>query len=132
MLSFILPSFIIKALLTTSNSGNTTAHCGTGCQSEYGKCEGADVKASFKKALANGKTDVEAGAQWYWDASERLFWTWDTAELISQKIAKLKCHGVGGFMAWSLGEDGYDWSHLKAMQRGYETLTGDARARFRH
>ncbi|KAF7542447.1 hypothetical protein G7Z17_g11554 [Cylindrodendrum hubeiense] len=102
--------------------GNTTAHCGTGCQSAYGRCEGTDVLASFQKALADGKTDTEAGAQWYWDSETSLYWSWDTPELIKQKISTLLGSGIGGFMAWSLGEDGYDWSHLKAMQEGIKAF----------
>lgn len=102
------------------NSGDTAAHCGTGCQSAYGHCDGTDVLASFQKALKNGKTDVKNGGQWYWDEATRLFWTWDTPELITQKIWTLMgTRNSAGFMAWSLGEDGYDWSHLKAMQDGF-------------
>ncbi|KAH7152886.1 glycoside hydrolase superfamily [Dactylonectria macrodidyma] len=103
--------------------GNSTAHCGTGCQSGYGRCEGTDVLASFQKALANGKTDTQAGAQWYWDASTSLYWSWDTPDLIKEKITILLNQGIGGFMAWSLGEDGYDWSHLKAMQESIKAFS---------
>jgi hypothetical protein len=66
------------------NSGDTAAHCGTGCQSAFGKCEGVDISGSFQKALAQGRTDVANGAQWYWDAEMRIFWSWDTPELISK------------------------------------------------
>ncbi|KAH6975402.1 glycoside hydrolase superfamily [Ilyonectria sp. MPI-CAGE-AT-0026] len=102
--------------------GNTTAHCETGCQTGYGRCEGLNVLASFQKALAEGKTDTAAGAQWYWDSETSLYWSWDTPELIKQKISTLLGQGIGGFMAWSLGEDGYDWSHLKAMQEGIKSF----------
>lgn len=103
--------------------GNTTAHCGTGCQSAYGRCEGTDITSSFQKALANGKTDQERNGQWYWDADTSLFWTWDTPELIELKMKRLLRKGIGGFMAWSLGEDGYDWSHLLAMQKNINAGT---------
>lgn len=103
-------------------SGNTTAHCDTGCQTGFGRCEGLNVLASFQKALAEGKTDTKAGAQWYWDSETSLYWSWDTPELIKEKISTLLGQGIGGFMAWSLGEDGYDWSHLKAMQEGIKSF----------
>lgn len=103
--------------------GNTTAHCGTGCQSAYGRCEGTDITSSFQAALAKGKTDVKRGAKWYWDAETRLFWSWDTPELIATKAQRLFDLGVGGIMAWSLGEDGYDWSHLLAMQSAVKSAS---------
>lgn len=101
-------------------SGTTPEYCGAGCQSAYGRCDGPDVINSFRNAIVNGKTDLSAGAQWYWDAETRLFWSWDTADLIMKKFDVLFDRGVGGCMAWSLGEDSHDWSHLKAMQRGYD------------
>ncbi|KAK7426892.1 hypothetical protein QQZ08_006638 [Neonectria magnoliae] len=97
--------------------GDSAGHCGTGCQAAYGKCDGTDVLASFQKALKNGQTDLAAGAEWYWDADTSLFWSWDTPDLITKKISILLNSGLGGFMAWSLGEDGHDWSHLTAMQK---------------
>lgn len=103
--------------------GNTTAHCGTGCQDEYGKCTGTSTVTSFKKAMANGLTDNAAGGQWYWDSSSSLFWTWDTPELMARKFTEIvKARGLGGVMAWSLAEDSYNWSHLKAMQDGVKGL----------
>ncbi|KAI9170819.1 Chitinase 1 [Paramyrothecium foliicola] len=103
--------------------GDTAAHCNAGCQSGYGKCDGVDVNASFQKALAQGRTDDSAGGQWYWDAENRLYWTWDTAELITKKIAFMaSTRGVRSIMAWSLGQDSHDWSRLKAMQEGFRTL----------
>ncbi|KAF4994059.1 hypothetical protein FDECE_13238 [Fusarium decemcellulare] len=108
--------------------GNSTAHCGTGCQSAYGRCEGTDITASFHKALENGQTDAAAGAQWFWDSETRLYWSWDTAELITLKIFGLiPTKGLGGIMAWSLGQDSHDWSHIKAMQDGFKALSGKAR-----
>ncbi|EWZ78665.1 hypothetical protein FOWG_17128 [Fusarium oxysporum f. sp. lycopersici MN25] len=65
--------------------GSTPAHCGTGCHFAYGKCDGIDILSSFHKALKNGYTDAERGAQWYWDAETRLFWLWETPELIQKK-----------------------------------------------
>lgn len=112
-----------KLIYTDNDSGNSAAHCGTGCQSQYSdSCEGTDVNASFQKAIANGKTDAVRGGQWYWDASTHLFWSWDTAELINEKIgALLWGKGLGGVMAWSLVQDSHDWSRLRAMQQGVES-----------
>ncbi|KAF5025492.1 hypothetical protein F66182_2397 [Fusarium sp. NRRL 66182] len=102
--------------------GDTPGHCGGGCQPAFGgRCDGADTSTSFQRALAQGRTDVEAGAQWYWDAENRLFWSWDTAELIAQKMSlAAKTRGVKSVMAWSLAQDGHDWSHLEAMKKGFE------------
>lgn len=107
--------------------GETTGHCSTGCQSEYGTCTDETTKTtaeSFQDALANGQTDETAGGQWYVDTESNLFWTWDTPELITQKFTDIvQAKGLGGIMAWSLAEDSYDWSHLKAMQDGVASLT---------
>lgn len=114
--------------------GNTDAHCGTGCQPDFGTgCTAADTKTtaqSFADAIANGQTDTERGGQWYIDTEASLFWTWDTAELIAEKFTKIVSEkGLGGVMAWSLAEDSYDWSHLKAMQDGVKSLSTAAKAR---
>jgi chitinase len=72
--------------------------------------------------MAEGHTDEVMGAQWYWDATTRLFWSWDTPELISKKIDILAARGVRSVMAWSIGADTNDWSHLKAMQAGFQRV----------
>ncbi|EXL65071.1 chitinase [Fusarium oxysporum f. sp. conglutinans race 2 54008] len=100
--------------------GSTPAHCGTGCQFTYGKCDGIDISSSFHKALKNGYTDEDKGAQWYWDAKTRIFWSWETPGLIQKKISSLAdTHGIKSVMAWALALDSNDWSHLKAMQKGF-------------
>jgi chitinase len=99
--------------------GNTEAYCGTGCQSSYGVCTGPSTSTSFVDALSNGVTDEERGGQWWWDSDNKLFWTWDTAELIARKFDEIVTpKGLGGVMAWSLAEDSYDWSHLNAISEG--------------
>ncbi|KLU85655.1 hypothetical protein MAPG_04677 [Magnaporthiopsis poae ATCC 64411] len=96
--------------------GTTDAHCGTGCQSAFGRCVGVSVKDSFAKALKNGKTDTVNGGQWYWDSEADMFWSWDTPALIKEKVEKIvKAKGLAGGFAWSLGEDTFDYSHLKAI-----------------
>ncbi|KAH8843649.1 hypothetical protein MCOR27_010991 [Pyricularia oryzae] len=99
--------------------GNTAAHCGTGCQFGYGKCDGFSTKDSFQKAVANGKTDEALGAQWYWDSTASLYWSWDTPALMKQKINDIVfAKGLGGGYAWSLGEDTFDYSHLVTLRDG--------------
>lgn len=78
---------------------------------------------AFVNAMNNGKTDTEKGGQWFWDASTKVYWTWDTPELIGRKFTEIvKAKGLGGVMAWSLAQDSHDWSHLKAMQAGVKGL----------
>jgi chitinase len=78
---------------------------------------------SWRRAQQNGKTNQKAGGQYYWDPAVHLFWTWDTPELIGRKFEDIVApEKLGGVMAWSLGEDSYDWSHVEAMQRGVRAL----------
>ncbi|KAK8049266.1 glycosyl hydrolase family 18 [Apiospora phragmitis] len=104
--------------------GSTPAHCGAGCQAGFGTCEGPQIGASFVSALKESKTDEVLGGQWWWDASNELFWTLDTVPLMQRKFKEIvAARGLGGIFAWSLGEDSYDWSHLKAMREGVEGLS---------
>ncbi|KAF2181254.1 carbohydrate-binding module family 18 protein [Zopfia rhizophila CBS 207.26] len=97
--------------------GTGEEHCGGGCQHAFGTgCMGADVAGSWQRALTNGVLDPEQGGQYFYDGKERLFWTWETPKLIARKFAEIvEAKGLGGVMAWSLGEDSYDWSHIMAM-----------------
>jgi chitinase len=80
----------------------------------------ATAATSFSKALANGQLDKENGGEWYWDSTANLFWTWDTPELIEQKVAEIvQGKGIGGVMAWSLGEDAKDGRYLAALRKAY-------------
>ncbi|KAI1106242.1 glycoside hydrolase family 18 protein [Jackrogersella minutella] len=105
--------------------GATPAHCKVGCQSAYGTCEGPDLSTAFPKALANGILDQEQGGMWYWDEENRLFWTWDTPDLIRRKFQDIVTPlGLGGVMAWSLAEDSADWSHITAVTEEVKRLDG--------
>ena len=107
--------------------GATPAHCGAGCQSAYGTCTGPDISASFVAAYKGYVVDQEAGGAWYWDRKNALFWTLDTVELMQRKFQHIvAAKGLGGVMAWSYGEDSYDYSHLKAMTAGVKALSGRA------
>ncbi|KAI0442162.1 glycoside hydrolase family 18 protein [Xylaria telfairii] len=73
--------------------------------------------------LASGQADQTEGGQWYWDPPTSNFWTWDTPEFVAQKFEQIvKAKGLGGIMGWSLGEDSADFSYIKAMQAGLQTL----------
>ncbi|OHF04523.1 glycosyl hydrolase family 18 [Colletotrichum orchidophilum] len=99
--------------------GDTAAHCGNGCQSDYSICNGTSTLSSFHTAIANSKTDEVNGGQWYWDAAGPFFWSFDTPALVTRKFNEIaKARGLGGVAVWSLGEDSYDFSLLKAIQAG--------------
>jgi hypothetical protein len=99
------------------NCGTSREHCSGACQHAFGTgCTDSDVAGSWQLASKNGVTDEAAGGQYYFDAENRLFWTWDTPELISRKFDDIvRKYKLGGVMAWSLGEDSYDWSHIRRM-----------------
>lgn len=79
----------------------------------------SSITNSWQKAKSNGITDEDAGGKYYWDKDAQLFWTWDTPDLIAKKFDKIiAANGLGGVMAWSLGEDSLDWSELKAINSG--------------
>ncbi|KAK2732724.1 hypothetical protein FQN57_002478 [Myotisia sp. PD_48] len=78
----------------------------------------------FAKALKNGKMDTKLGGAWYWDSTKGVFWSWDTAEFITQKFERIvKPKGLGGAMAWSLAQDAIDWSHFKAITAGIKSMS---------
>lgn len=105
--------------LANPNSGTGDGFCQAGCLSDYGECKGISVTDSWRRALKDGKTDEEAGGQYYWDSTVNLFWTWDTPAIIDRKFKDIvNAEKLGGIMAWSLGEDTLNWEHLKAMQKG--------------
>ncbi|KAJ5220133.1 hypothetical protein N7468_009337 [Penicillium chermesinum] len=106
------------------NCGTGDDFCQAGCLSDYGTCKGVSITDSWRRAQEDGKTDEEAGGQYYWDAETNLFWTWDTPDLIARKFSDIvEAKKLGGVMAWSLGEDTYQFAHLKAMQNGVESST---------
>lgn len=54
-----------------------------------------------------------------------MFWSWDTPELIAQKFEQIvNAKGLGGVMAWSLGEDSAGWKHIEAMKEGLKKSGG--------
>ncbi|KAK0734494.1 glycoside hydrolase superfamily [Lasiosphaeria miniovina] len=113
--------------------GTEVGHCGTGCQSGFGRCEGVSTKDSFKKAVANAEYDSTNGGEWYWDAEGGIFWTWDTPSIIQAKFDQIiGPQRLGGAMAWSLAEDSEGWSHLLAMQAAVKNRHTHGKHRRRH
>jgi GH18 family chitinase len=87
----------------------------------------SELVDSFKKALEGGTYDSEGGGHYYWDAEENLWWTWDTPEAIAKKFpAIMERKNLGGVFAWGLGEDGNEWTHLKALTDGWKEYSGRA------
>lgn len=79
----------------------------------------SELTKSFAKAMRGGKYDVLGGGHYYWDEEEDIWWSWDTEDALLKKfplvVEKLD---LGGVFAWGLGEDGNDWRHLTALNRG--------------
>ncbi|KAJ5265042.1 hypothetical protein N7505_007835 [Penicillium chrysogenum] len=99
--------------------GITDEFCQAGCLSDYGTCKGISITDSWRKAQEDGSTDKEGGGQYYFDRENNLFWSWDTPEMIARKFKEIVVEKkLGGVMAWSLGEDSYNFEHLEAMQKG--------------
>ncbi|KAI3336928.1 carbohydrate-binding module family 18 protein [Xylariaceae sp. AK1471] len=101
--------------------GNSIEYCVPNCQIGYGICNGPDVAKSFKSALANPNNDTESGGAWYLDTNTtpNLFWTWETTDLMWRKFDEIvnnKTCTLGGISAWSLGEDSFNWEHVKKMK----------------
>ena len=111
------PTGCPTALLEDANGGDTGL-------SGAVTFETANYGGAFQQAMNNGKEDSDAGGQWYWDASAKVYWTWDTPKLIMRKFTEIVvAKKLGGVMAWSLAQDSYDWSHFKAMQVGVMSIT---------
>ncbi|KAL4975178.1 glycoside hydrolase superfamily [Aspergillus desertorum] len=107
------------------NCGTGDNFCLAACDSFYGKCKGVPIQESWRRAQAEGVTDEEGGGQYYVDRQNHLFWTWDTPALMARKFTDIvDAENLGGVMAWSLGEDTYNFEHLKAMQAGGVQRTG--------
>ncbi|KAI8940916.1 hypothetical protein NX059_002174 [Plenodomus lindquistii] len=82
-----------------------------------------EFKVSFGKAVKSGEYDAVGGGYYYWDESERLFWTWDTARAIERKLKVVfETKRIGGVFAWGLGEDAPKFEHLKAANEGVRRL----------
>lgn len=108
------------------NCGTTKEHCSGACQHLFGTgCTDPDVFSSWQTASANSALDEEAGGQYYYDRQNSLFWTWDTPALVTRKFHEVVGpYGLGGVMAWSLGEDSFDWSHIRQIGQELNSASG--------
>ncbi|KAI0816528.1 glycoside hydrolase superfamily [Xylaria sp. FL0064] len=101
--------------------GSKLLYCLGNCQVGFGRCDGPDTIASFKKARENFKYDEVKGEIWYFDetTSPKLFWTWENTDLMSRKFDEIvnnPAHKLGGISGWSLGENTAGWEHVQQMQ----------------
>lgn len=100
--------------------GDSPAYCNACLGSSYGSgCNETSIIERFQEAMSNGRTDEIAGGEYYFDRIHHLFWTWNTPALITRKFRDIvDARNLGGVMAWSLGGDSYDYSHILALQKG--------------
>ncbi|POS69205.1 chitinase 18-11 [Diaporthe helianthi] len=84
-------------------------------------CEAPVTTETFQRVYQSGKMDAAEGAVWFIDDQTNTFWTWDTPEIIVKKFTDIVAPlQLGGIMAWSFGEDSFDYAHVKALQDGYK------------
>ncbi|OTB00123.1 glycoside hydrolase family 18 protein [Hypoxylon sp. CI-4A] len=106
--------------------GASAEYCALGCQTAYsgpGACSGPDLVDAFRKALAHGVLDEKEGGMWYWDPDTKFFWTWDTPALMQRKMHEIVgAKGLGGVMAWSLGEDSAGWTHIQTVSHAVKKM----------
>ncbi|KAK4943456.1 hypothetical protein LTR10_016947 [Elasticomyces elasticus] len=104
-------------LLEDPQSGADLGRAGAFCWADNVPSE---LTASFAKAIENGRYDFDGGGQYYYDADEHIFWSWESPESIARKAGTIAgTKGTGGVFAWGLGEDSNDWSHLKALNAAH-------------
>jgi GH18 family chitinase len=77
-----------------------------------------ELETSFHLALDNRQWDSDGN--YYWDAEEKIFWSWDTPASMAEKFpAIVKSRKLGGVFAWGLGEDADAFLHLKTLNALY-------------
>lgn len=107
--------------MTSITSGTGKDYCESGCLSGYGLCTAPVTTETFQRVYQSGQSDDTNGGQWYIDEKTNTFWTWDTPAHIGRKFTDVVAGlQLGGIMAWSFGEDSYDYAHVKALQTGYK------------
>ncbi|KAJ0104232.1 hypothetical protein J7T55_001719 [Diaporthe amygdali] len=110
--------------------GTGKEYCGSGCLSGYGLCTAPVTTETFQRVYQSGQSDDTNGGQWYIDKRTNTFWTWDTPSHIGRKFTDVVAGlQLGGIMAWSFGEDSYDYAHVKALQTGYKGTQARAKRR---
>jgi len=80
----------------------------------------SELEKSFKKALKGALWDDVQGGNYYFDADESIFWSWDAPYVIEKKFPLIvEEKKLGGVFVWGLGEDSFKWEHLKALTDGF-------------
>ncbi|KAL5121712.1 hypothetical protein ACEQ8H_000399 [Pleosporales sp. CAS-2024a] len=83
----------------------------------------SDVAQSFGKALKHGVYDQADGGHFYWDAEERLFWSWESTYAIERKVrVVMEETKLGGAFAWGLGEDAPEFHHLRTANAAMQAV----------
>jgi GH18 family chitinase len=85
-----------------------------------------ELSVSFSKASEHGVYDQIGGGHYYWDETERLFWSWDTPNAIRKKLAAcgaVEERKLGGIFTWGLGEDAPKFDHLRAANAAVAALS---------
>ncbi|KAG9941389.1 glycoside hydrolase family 18 protein, partial [Aureobasidium melanogenum] len=73
-----------------------------------------ELEKSFHTALNNREWDNDGN--YYWDAEQKIFWSWDTPASMVEKFPTIvKRRKLGGVFAWGLGEDADAYLHLKTL-----------------
>ena len=81
------------------------------------------LRNSWQAAQTQGNYDPNDGSCYYWDQKLDIWWTFDTADAVSNKFKTiLKEFSLGGVFAWELGSDGYDFNRWKALNKGVERI----------
>lgn len=80
----------------------------------------SELERSFEKALKRALWDDVQGGNYYFDADENMFWSWDAPYVIEKKIPQIfEEKKLGGIFVWGLGEDSPKWEHLEALTSGF-------------
>jgi len=102
-------------LMEDPKTGNDLGKCGS--FSWHDKVP-KDLEKSFHTALDNRVWDNDGN--YYWDAEEKIFWSWDTPASMAEKFPIIvKSRKLGGIFAWGLGEDADAFLHLKTLNALY-------------
>ncbi|MCJ1471397.1 hypothetical protein MMC13_000036 [Lambiella insularis] len=87
----------------------------------------ANLKDSFDRAMNDGG-QFDLDGHYFWDREDQIFWSWDDPATIAIKFpAIMEKKNLSGVSAWGLGEDAYDFVHLKALTASVKTYSQQRR-----